>query len=367
MQIGPRILDDLMEAAIDGGQWPDALQSLAGACHAQVGSMILVDRRNGAGEGYCLGVDEKWGSIFVESEARHVAIGAYAVKPGQVFTDRMVVGRRQFERSTFFDNWARPSGQTDYAGIAVLNEPGAFAFVGLSRGARKGAFKEEELEALTFVAPRVRQAAKIWVALGATKETQRSLEAAFNRLSHGVYLTDAAGRLRFANRAGVELLEEGAGLALKRGELTSCETAEAALLQASVRAASKRNESRGPFARLNLTRADGSGKATVLVSPLLSSAERPVAGAEVLIIALQPGGRSPARAMQLRLLYGLTPAESALADRLANGDGLKVAARALAIAPTTARTHLKRVFLKTGARNQIELASLIATSLMIKD
>src|SRR6185436_4236813 len=134
-----------LEAAIDGTPWPGALARLADASRAQVASMIVVDRQVGEGTGFCIGVDDPWASSFVARESRHVAIGAHFVGPGQVFTARMAVPRRQFERTSFFNEWARPSGQTEYAGVAVLNAEEDFAFVGLSRGSRRGAFDEDEL------------------------------------------------------------------------------------------------------------------------------------------------------------------------------------------------------------------------------
>ena len=117
------IVDRLMDAAADLSSWPDALTGLARACNAEVGSMILVDRGAGRGRGFCLGVAERWAEPFIASQSRHVAIGARLVEPGAVFTDRSVIKRRDFERSHFFESWARPSGQTDYAGVAVINDP----------------------------------------------------------------------------------------------------------------------------------------------------------------------------------------------------------------------------------------------------
>jgi DNA-binding CsgD family transcriptional regulator len=58
-------------------------------------------------------------------------------------------------------------------------------------------------------------------------------------------------------------------------------------------------------------------------------------------------------------LFGLTPAEAAVAVALAAGEGLPAVADRLGIARPTARTHADRVLAKTGTGRQAELAGLL--------
>jgi DNA-binding CsgD family transcriptional regulator/PAS domain-containing protein len=359
-----QLADALMDAAVDGGGWPDALLSLAQFCNAQVGSLILVDRTSGEGSGFCLGVDESWSLPFVRRQARHVAIGAQLVAPGTVFTDRMVIDRRAFEASGFFEAWARPSGQTDYAGVAVLNDADRFVFVGLSRGPRKGAFGPDELGRLERLAPHVRRAARVWAALGAAEESRRTLEAAFDQIAQPIFLVDASGRLRYANHAGTDLLNRGASLRLKDGALDCVDEAAGERLRGAIEgAASSRNGSRDDRVALPGANEAGGAPLTLLIAPLTATLNRPAPRAEVLVVALGPGAVAKASEQSLRAYFGLTRTEALLAFHIARGAGLKAAAKALHIAPTTARTHLNRVFAKTGAHSQVELASLIAAGL----
>jgi DNA-binding CsgD family transcriptional regulator len=54
-------------------------------------------------------------------------------------------------------------------------------------------------------------------------------------------------------------------------------------------------------------------------------------------------------------LYGLTRGEATLAASLMRGKSIEEAARELFISPHTARTHLKRIFMKTDTHRQTEL------------
>lgn len=358
-----RIAGALMDAAVDGGSWQDALLDLAHACKAQVGSMVLVDKSTGAGAGFCLGVDEKWSSSFVRREARHVALGSSFVKPGSVFTDRMVVPRRDFERSSFFETWARPSGQTDYAGVAILNDSERFVFVGLSRGPRRGAFDSDELSTLDRLAPHVKRAARVWVALGAAEEARRTIEAAFDHIAYAVFLTNAEGRIKFLNTAAAELLTRAGALTSRGGNLACATESETSRLEGLIRTAASRSDKFGA-GRMKLA-LNESEPLSLLIVPLNATIVRPAPPAEVMVIALAPGAPVRAVAERLHCYFGLTRVEALLASHIMRGSGLKAAAVALNIAPTTARTHLNRIFDKTGARSQAALASLLGAGIAL--
>jgi len=58
----------------------------------------------------------------------------------------------------------------------------------------------------------------------------------------------------------------------------------------------------------------------------------------------------------------LQPAEAALAGHVVAGEVLKRTSETLQVSMNTAKTHLKRIFEKTGTRRQAELVHLVLTS-----
>lgn len=73
-------------------------------------------------------------------------------------------------------------------------------------------------------------------------------------------------------------------------------------------------------------------------------------------------GAPPSRSVQVRSLeerYGLTHAEARVAARLGRGLAVKEIAAELHVGVETVRTHLKRVYAKTGTRRQAELVRLV--------
>ncbi len=80
----------------------------------------------------------------------------------------------------------------------------------------------------------------------------------------------------------------------------------------------------------------------------------------VLLLLRETEGESAARDALLRERFRLTPAEVRLALAIADGEGLRSAAERLGIRMSTARAHLKSVFLKTETHRQAEVVALLA-------
>lgn len=58
-------------------------------------------------------------------------------------------------------------------------------------------------------------------------------------------------------------------------------------------------------------------------------------------------------------VYGLTPAEMSVLQAVMEVGGIHNIAAALAISPTTVKTHLRRIFQKTDTKGQVDLIRLI--------
>lgn len=66
-------------------------------------------------------------------------------------------------------------------------------------------------------------------------------------------------------------------------------------------------------------------------------------------------------------MYGLSSAESDVVVLLLRGQSTREAALSLEISVNTLRTHLRRIFAKTGARSQSELVLFLAAGVAALD
>lgn len=79
-----------------------------------------------------------------------------------------------------------------------------------------------------------------------------------------------------------------------------------------------------------------------------------------------PRREDPANARRiLSELYGLSINEASLAHRLSLGETIVEAGRSLNLTPETSRNYSKRIYAKTGARNQADLVRIILTGLVV--
>ena len=82
-------------------------------------------------------------------------------------------------------------------------------------------------------------------------------------------------------------------------------------------------------------------------------------GAALALFVSDPGQDAAPDPEAIRDLFQLTRMEAMLAAALAGGGSLVEAADRLGIAHNTARSHLRSIFAKTGARRQSQLVHLL--------
>lgn len=178
--------------------------------------------------------------------------------------------------------------------------------------------------------------------------------AALDRLPFAALVLDRAHRPIFMNRSGAHMLASADVLHLDGGGICRANsTAETSALHQAVAATVGDGETRV----LALAGKDERRYSALVEAPDL---QVPATGAAAALVFLREidGCTLPTPAA-LGDLFGLNPSEARLAHALASGLDIKEAAEAQGITLSTARTYLKRLFLKTGANRQAELVRLL--------
>jgi DNA-binding CsgD family transcriptional regulator len=180
-------------------------------------------------------------------------------------------------------------------------------------------------------------------------------------------LVDPDLRIVHPNRSAERMLTAGDPIVLRNGRLALRQEIvpgqlEAAVAEANVDGADGR---RG----LGIPTRTRDGKSVALHVLPLERRQTPTgigsrAVAAIFVSDVAAPLRLPADAVAL--LYQLTPAETRVAELLAKGETLPAIAAQLGSSPHTVRTHLNRVFDKTGCHRQADLVRLLsATQLTI--
>ncbi len=188
-----------------------------------------------------------------------------------------------------------------------------------------------------------------------------------DRLHLGVVVVAQGCEPVIVNSYAQELIARGDGLAVGPDGLRAARKDETSELRRLLAASAPCGE-RAPVSggQMRISRLSGERSLAVRVSPLqvagsATGREQPVAA--VFICDPEQSGATTDEA--LRQLYGLTKAEAHIAQVLAQGTRLVEASKILGITTETARTHLKRIFSKTGTAGQVELVHLLLSHMFI--
>ena len=275
----------------------------------------------------------------------HLWAAAARLPAGRAASEAMLGGREAYLRSGIFNEFIRPQAM-DGLMLLTLTPPGARTVGILTVGRRRGRdlFSRDEIAHAQVLADALARTIAVLPWRQARDAGEDGVE----------FLVTPDGRL-LSRPPGLDALLRAGALSLAGGRL-----AVPAL---------------PGFAAAVLT-AVGSPSAWppavgVTFSPVRATSELS------LRISILPGGPSGRGAARIRVepmagadpvailarRYGLTPRETELAVHLGDGLTLPEIADALDIRLTTARTHLTRIFDKTGTRTQLALALLAAREL----
>jgi len=210
--------------------------------------------------------------------------------------------------------------------------------------------------------PHLERASSLHRELDNTLYERDGLEAVFDRLPLGMAVVDAQGQVRSVNRAMQSLARASGPLRLQGHRLVSTDGER--WQQALAQVLSPLNQQPDLALRLGETGpAQGPPDVSVWLQRLQATPGAHRDGEPMALVVA--AARSSSRALSaqaLTAMFGLSPAEARLAQQLALGLNLEEACNALDIRTNTAKTHLKRIFVKTGVRRQSELVQAIYAS-----
>jgi DNA-binding CsgD family transcriptional regulator len=192
------------------------------------------------------------------------------------------------------------------------------------------------------------------------KATANTFTDIVEGIAPGVILVETGMGIVYANRAAQRLLEQGEIVEVRGDRLVlRSPVANAVVADAVAEAARSEQDIERQSIDIPVRKPDGL-PAVVQVLPMqrrqiaLGVVQRPAAAVFIANAADPP--RLPADA--LALLYDLTPAEARVFEFIVAGKTPADIAQELRVALPTVRTHLSRVFEKTGCSRQADLVSI---------
>jgi DNA-binding CsgD family transcriptional regulator len=253
-------------------------------------------------------------------------------------------------------------GIADAVTIMLADDANLSGNLGFNRHRSAGRIVGSEVDGLRLLAPHFRRAVTIGDLFDMKAIEAASLGSVLDSFAFGVALVDEQLSVIHANAAAATMFAARDPIEVRRGILAIREKASNAALERAVTQA-KLDES-GMGARgigIPARRAEGE-PCVVHVLPLRRGELRrgvgPRATAALFVAPASARPRLPSDA--LALLYDLTPAETRILEMITAGMAQSTIATTIGVARSTVKTHVLRLFDKTGCKRQVDLVRLAA-------
>jgi DNA-binding CsgD family transcriptional regulator len=361
-----RLVGDLYDAALDPALWSVVLRGVRDFVGGASAGIVAKDAS--ANHGFVCFDD---GSIAPDYTAsyfdRYVALdpcttGHFFSTPDAPVSTADLIPYGEFQETRFYREWARPQGLIDYMGAAIDKSATTAVVFNVMRHESDGMFDEASRRRMRLVAPHVRRAVVIGNAIDLKTAEAASFVEVCDRLSAGIFLTDARGGIVHANSAGRALLADGDGLYAAGGRIAARHPGVRRSLDAALAAAERGDAAIGDGGiALPIAANDGQAFAAHVL-PLTSGSRRDTGssyGAVAAVFVHKATASLPSEPECIARHFRLTPTELRVLLAIVEIGGVPEVAEALGVASSTVKTHLGNLYGKTGTSRQTDLVKLV--------
>ena len=359
----------LHEAMLDDSRWPAATALIDEEIGAR-GSLLVCadDTANGdirifiaktffGGESRSAWQREYFRNYYADDE--HLP-RLRALPDGSIVPVADLFSEEELKTSRMYNECLARFGGQKGLNVRLDGPQGSRITWGISDPAEGDAWSFSQVDTIRRVLPHLRQYVRVRTALIDARVLGASVADLLDRTRLGVLHLDREGRIAEANDRAADLLRRHDGLLDQRGVLEAVVREDNTRLQNLLARALPDLLQPGASGSMMVRRPSLLPRLVVHVKPVtnreLDYQSRQVA---VLVLVVDPASHVRAEPGLVRSMLGLTPTESEIVSRLAEGQTLRQIAATTGREYNTVRTHLKHVFVKLGVSRQLEVVQLL--------
>lgn len=374
------VVDRIYEAALRPDAWPEALRSIAELQNSPK-CLLLTPYRLPRDGGMIMahGISQAgirlWESrLFGDDVVASTAMERGLVRNGNVLLVDDILPLDEYRKSTIYrelyvplDMYHIQSGIV-FDGVTDRTGPTICAAI---RGHDAPAFTRADCRLHALTIGHLSRAIGTVLRLRDADYRLACSVAALDRIASCIVLFGERAQVLFANQAARAMFGAQDGLSLRPGNplrdqcgwICAAMSREDDALRKDLNAAVLRDPmaARHFATGLAISRPSGKPPYIVRISSLALEAECMFEGIDARAVAFINDPVHPLRvdSQILGRVFGLSPAESQVAQELLVGDSLDTVARRLAVSENTVKTHLQRIYEKTGTHRQAQLVRLL--------
>lgn len=363
-----RILSSLHQAMLDDAHWPATSALIDDAC-GMIGNELVI--AEGAGHD----VRILFARFYQRGERRQDLERNYfelyhpwderlprlrKLPDGRLVHVTDLYTKRELKTSPVYNDGLRHSGAQNSLNVR-LDGPHGLRIVWALADSTTGGWQSGQLATVRRLIPHIRQFVQVRQALAAAEAMGSTLTGLLDNGRIGIVHLDSGGRIIEANGRAHRVLRQGNGLFDHGGFLRARLAANNARLQALVGRALPGITNGSPRSgSMTVVRSPGLPQLVIHVSPVpvrqMDFGARRVAA---LVLVVDPASRPRVGARRLAAALGLTPSESRVAARLAEGRSVREIAASEGYQEGYVRWLLKQIYRKHGLSGQVGLVRLV--------
>ncbi len=363
------LIEDIYDAALEPARWNDVVVGINEFVGGRACGIFSKDSisKSGVTHYYC-GADPHYIQLYSDSHSKFDPLDCLPPL-GQVVSIPDLVAFDEYRHGRFYQEWLRPQGCVDAANV-VLENSNPNCPVLLTVLAGKHMVDDDMRQRIAQIVPHAHRSLTINRMIEYKTSEAASLAHTLDGLGAGIFLVDAQCRIVHANVAGRGMLCAEDFLRVAAGQLVARDgQANQDLRQMIADGGAGATAGSNAF---SLIAHDGTRYVAHLLP--LTAVIRDGAEASLQEFSLKPPSWKAVAAVFVRKAeldgqscgklvaraFGLTPAELRVLLAIVDVGGVPETSKALGVAETTVKTHLSRVFSKTGASRQADLVKLAA-------
>jgi len=356
----------IYDAAIDPVIWPEVLRATTAYLGGHSSGIYA---KNISGTQFELfhvdgQLEEKYAVEYFQTYSRldPATAGHLYAELEQGISTEEILDIDEFRESRFYKEWCAPQGLIDFVSAPIEKRGQWAAMFGCFRTVEQGMVDEPMRQRMRHIVPHIRRAVLIGKVIEEGSRQAASFSEALDGLAAGMILVDGQGRIVHLNAAADRLVTEGDAIVIRDGRLVATQKAATAALAESFAAAASGGGIGVEGISVPIeTRMGDHFVAHVL--PLTTGARREAGAhyAATAAVFVHPTTlHVPAVPELMAKAFGLTLSELRVLLTITQVGGVGETAETLGIGEATVKTHLHRIFSKTGTSRQADLVKLIA-------
>lgn len=371
LQVQPETMSSLIgmiyDAVLDAGSWPHVLRACSGFVGG-FGAAIYAKTISGMAGGVYHddgSLDPAYKQSYFTTYGRldPATAGHLFAEVEEPIATEDILDYTEFTQSRFFREWVQPQGIVDFISAPIEKSGNWAAMFGVFRRTQDGLADLGARQRMRLLTPHIRRAVLIGKVIEDGSVQMASFGDALDGLTAGLFLVDGVGRIAYANAAGGRMLDEGAAVRASAGRLSLVDRQAQADLAEAFAAACGGDVAMG-MRGISIPLETGEGLPFLVhVLPLTSGARRQTGAsysASAAVFVHPAVLHAPAAPELIARRFSLTLSELRVLVTIIQAGGVAETAEALGIGEATVKTHLHRVFSKTGTARQADLVRLVA-------